>query len=62
MRYELCSGIDPKDSTDVLDSAGGVEAEVLVQAESDVVTVETVSVETLVQEVLLEGSGDGGLG
>jgi hypothetical protein len=33
VRYELCSGIDPKDSTDVLDSAGGVEAEVLVQAE-----------------------------
>jgi hypothetical protein len=46
---------------DVLLSVLRREAKVLVQAESDVVAIESVGLETEVEEVLLERNGDGGL-
>jgi hypothetical protein len=46
---------------DVLLPVLGREAKVLVQAESDVVAIESVGLETKVEEVLLERNGDGGL-
>lgn len=49
------------DTADVLVTALLVKAKILVQAEADVVAVETVGGETLLQKVLLESSGDGRL-
>jgi len=49
------------DTSDVLLSVLGGEAKVLVQAEADVVAIESVGLETKVEEVLLESNGDGGL-
>lgn len=49
------------DTPDVLLSVLGREAKVLVQAEADVVAIESVGLETKVEEVLLESNGDGGL-
>jgi hypothetical protein len=49
------------DTPDVLLSVLGREAKVFVQAEADVVAIESVGLETEVEEVLLEGNGDGGL-
>jgi hypothetical protein len=49
------------DTPDVLLSVLGREAKVLVQAEPDVVAVESVGLETKVEEVLLKGNGNGGL-
>ena len=49
------------DTPDVLLSVLGGEAKVLVQAEADVVAIESVGLETKVEEVLLESNGDGGL-
>jgi hypothetical protein len=46
---------------DVLLPILGREAKVLVQAESDVVAIESVGLETEVEKVLLERNGDGGL-
>lgn len=55
---ELC---DLADAADVLVAVALGEAEVLVEAEADVVAVEAVGGEAEVQEVLLESGGDGGL-
>lgn len=52
---------DLGDAAYVLVAVGLGEAEVLVEAEADVVAVEAVGGEPEVQEVLLEGGGDGGL-
>lgn len=49
------------DTPDVLLSVLGREAKVLVQAEPDVVAVESVGLKTKVEEVLLKGNGNGGL-
>lgn len=49
------------DTPDVLLSVLGREAKVLVQAESDIVAIESVGLKTEVEKVLLEGNGDGGL-
>lgn len=49
------------DTPDVLLPVLGREAKVLVKAKSDVVTIESVGLETKVEEVLLESNGDGGL-
>lgn len=49
------------DTPNVLLSVLGREAEVLVQAEPDVVAIESVGLETTLEEVLLESNGDGGL-
>jgi hypothetical protein len=46
---------------DILLPVLGREAKVLVQAESDVVAIESVGLETEVEKVLLERNGDGGL-
>lgn len=46
------------DETHVLNTGRGVEAEVLVQAEADVVAVEAERVELLVKQRLLEGGRD----
>ena len=50
---------DFTDSSDVLLSVGEGEAEILVEAVSDIVTVKDVSWDTLGDEVLLELHGDG---
>jgi len=49
------------DTPDVLLSVLGREAKILVQAEPDVIAIESVGLETKVEEVLLESNGDGGL-
>lgn len=49
------------DTPDVLLSVLGREAKILVQAEPDVVAIESVGLETKVEEVLLESNSDGGL-
>jgi len=49
------------DAPDVLLSVLGREAKVLVQAEPDIVAVESVGLKTKVEEVLLKGNGNGGL-
>jgi hypothetical protein len=49
------------DTPDVLLPVFGREAKVLVQAEPDVVAVESVGLKTKVEEVLLKGNGNGGL-
>ena len=49
------------DTPDVLLPVLGRETKVLVQAESDVVAIESVGLKTEVEEVLLESNGDGGL-
>jgi hypothetical protein len=49
------------DTPDVLLPVLGREAKVLVQAESDVVAIQSVGLETKVEEVLLKRNGDGGL-
>ena len=49
------------DAADVLVARLFVKAQVLVQAEADVVAIQAVGCETQVQQVLLEGCGDGGL-
>ena len=49
------------DTPDILLSVLGREAKVLVQAEADVVAIESVGLETKVEEVLLESNGNGGL-
>ena len=49
------------DTPDVLLPVLGREAKVLVKAKSDVVTIESVGLETKVEEVLLKGNGNGGL-
>jgi len=54
------NGEDGK-SAHVLNTGFLVKSEILVQAESDVITVQAVSVQTLVQEVLLKSSSDGRL-
>ena len=51
---------DLGDAADVLIAIGLGEAEIAVQAEADVVAVEAVGGEGGVQQVLLEGGGDGG--
>lgn len=52
---------DLADAADVLVAVGLGEAQVLVEAEAHVVAVEAVGGEAQVQEVLLQGGGDGGL-
>lgn len=52
---------DLADAADVLVAVLFAEAEVLVEAEADVVAVEAVRGEAKVDEVLFEGCGDGGL-
>lgn len=52
---------DLADSADVLDAVLVGEAEVLVEAEADVVAVKAVGGQTEVQQVLLEGGRDGRL-
>jgi hypothetical protein len=49
------------DTPDVLLSVLGREAKILVQAEPDVVAVQSVGLETKVEEVLLESNGNGRL-
>lgn len=49
------------DTADVLVSGLLVESEILVQAETHIVTVQTVGAEALLEKVLLECCGDGGL-
>ena len=49
------------DAADILRAIGGGEAQVAVEAEADVVTVETVSGEGVLEEMLLEGYGYSGL-
>lgn len=49
------------DTPDVLLAVLGRETEVLVQAEADIVAVQSVGLETEVKKVLLESDGDGGL-
>lgn len=53
---------DLGDAADVLGPVGGAEAEVLVQAEADVVAVEAVGVQVVggAEEGLFERDGDGG--
>lgn len=51
---------DLADAADVLVAVGLGEAQVLVEAEAHVVAVEAVGGEAQVEEVLLEGGGDGG--
>ena len=57
----VCTHAHLGDTPDVLLSVLGREAKVLVQAEPDVVAIESVGLETKVEEVLLESNGDGGL-
>lgn len=52
---------DLTDAADVLVAVGLGEAQVLVEAEAHVVAVEAVGGEAQVEEVLLQGGGDGGL-
>lgn len=52
---------DLANAADVLVAVGLGEAQILVEAEAHVVAVEAVGGEAQVQEVLLEGGGDGGL-
>lgn len=52
---------DLGDTADVLVAVLLAEAEVLVQAEAHIVAIQTVGRQAQVQQVLLEGGGDGGL-
>lgn len=49
------------DTPDVLFSVLGRETKVLVQTESDIVAIQSVGLETKVEEVLLKGDGNGRL-
>ena len=48
------------DAADVFGAVGRGEAEVLIEAEADVVAIEAVGGEGVLEEVLFEGGGDGG--
>lgn len=54
------TGTDLGDTADVLVAILLGEAKVLVQAEAHIVAIEAVGGDTEVEEVLLEGGGDGG--
>lgn len=56
----LCDHTYLSDASDVLYTILGGEAQVFVQAESHIVTVQSVSLVSEVEEVLFQSSSDGG--